>query len=198
MQPGKGAGGDLLLEPEGGLEFGDRLFQALGAIEGESVQGVPLRLLGRMTPDTGLELAQQAEGLLRRLCVQGECHLLQPEVQQAQRLLAGGGQPAGAGVVEQGLGVVPEGRLGQGSRVKQLHVWPRLGIEALQIAGGIARRLQFSLFQQGSGLQLGHPEQCQCHHQSHCIFFLTVGAIIEAGSGYTIFLCLSMPVWGSG
>mgnify|MGYP000128422975 CR=1 FL=1 len=33
---------------------------------------------------------------------------------------------------------------------------------------GIARRLQFSLFQQGgSGLQLGHPEQRQCHYESH-------------------------------
>jgi len=129
---------------------------------------VPFRCLRRVIPDRGPELGQQVEGALRRFCLQGQGDLLQAEVEQAQGCLPGAGQPAGTGIVEQGLGVAPQRGLGQGSGVKQLHVLPRAGIEALQIADGIPRRLQFSLVEQGgSGLQLGYPEQRQCHYESH-------------------------------
>lgn len=121
-----------------------------------------------MASDGGSELLQQGERLIRRLGVQGEGDLLQAKVEQAQGLLLGAGQPAGPGVVEQGLWIAPQRGLGQGPGVEQFHILLGTGVEALQIADGIARRLQFSLFQQGgSCLQLGHPEQRQCHYESH-------------------------------
>ena len=72
----------------------------------------------RMAGNGGSELLQQGERLIRRLGVQGEGDLLQAEVEQAQGLLLGAGQPAGTGIVEQGLGVAPQRGLGQGSGVK--------------------------------------------------------------------------------
>ncbi|MND93863.1 hypothetical protein D3C80_860650 [compost metagenome] len=129
---------------------------------------MPLGLLLDMAQDGRPELGQQLEGLLGSLGIQGQGYLLQSEVEQALAFLLGTGQPAGAGVVQQGLLVASQGGLGKGSGMEQLHVLLRAGVEALQIADGIPRRLQFSLFQQGgSGLQLGYPEQRQCHNESH-------------------------------
>ncbi|MGN5001115.1 hypothetical protein ACTG25_23870 [Aeromonas sp. 80P] len=104
LQAGDGGVRYRLFEAKGGLEFGDGRAQLLGAVEGEPVQGVPLRGLLRMAGDGGSELLQQGERLIRRLGVQGEGNLLQAKVEQAQGLLLGAGQPAGPGVVEQGLG----------------------------------------------------------------------------------------------
>ncbi|MNO69589.1 hypothetical protein D3C76_604450 [compost metagenome] len=168
LQGGEGASWPFLLELEGGLELGDRLLHLLGTVEGEAIEGMPLGLLLEMAQDGRPELGQQLEGLLGGLGIQGQGNLLQSEVEQAPALLLGTGQPAGAGVVQQGLLVASQGGLGKGSGMEQLHVLLRAGVEALQIADGIPRRLQFSLFQQGgSGLQLGYPEQRQCHNESH-------------------------------
>ena len=168
LQGGEGASWPFLLELEGGLELGDRLLQLLGTVECEAIEGMPFGLLLGMAQDGRPELGQQVEGLLGGLGIQGQGNLLQSEVEQAPELLLGTGQPAGAGVVQQGLLVTAQRGLGQGSGVEQLHVLLRAGVEALQVADGIARRLQFCLFQQGgSGLQLGYPEQRQCHNESH-------------------------------
>lgn len=108
LQAGDGGVRYRLLEAKGGLELGDRCAELLGAIEREPVEGVPLGGLLRMAGDGGFELLQQGERLIRRFGIRGEGDLLQAEVEQAQGLLLGTGQPAGTGVVEQGLRIAPQ------------------------------------------------------------------------------------------
>ena len=83
----------------GGLELEDRLFHLLGTVEGEPVEGMPLRDLPGVMPDRWPELGEELERLIRRIGIQGQGNLLQPEVEQAKGLLLGIGQTAGAGIV---------------------------------------------------------------------------------------------------
>ena len=153
---------ELTLEQEGASELGDRQLQLVGAIVRQAVQGMPLSQLCRIVLQGWLESGEQGEGLIRGRGVQGKSYLLQLEIPQPSRLLMGGGQGSGSGVVELGASVIPLGGLGQGAGMEQLHVLTRDGVELGEIAGGIAHRAPLGVLQQGwTGLDLGQPAQEQ-------------------------------------
>ena len=64
-------------------------------------------------PDRWPELGEQLERLIRRIGIQGQGNLLQPEVEQAKGLLLGIGQTAGAGIVALCLWIAAKDCLGQ-------------------------------------------------------------------------------------
>ena len=153
---------ELTLEQEGASEFGYRQLQLVGAIVRQAVQGMPLGQLSLIALQGGLEPGEQGEGLIRGRRLQGKGHLLQLEIPQSGRLLMGGSQGSGSGVVELGAAVISQGGLGQGTGMEQFHVLARDGVELDEIGGRIAHRAPLGVLQQGrTGLGLGQPAQEQ-------------------------------------